>query len=50
MPDDSDSHDEHHRNAFDGYEPDVARLCKIRREEKMQKLIVVGMEALWLSV
>ena len=33
MPDDSDSHDEHHRNAFDGYEPDVARLCKIRREE-----------------
>ena len=33
MSDDSDSHDEHHRNAFDGYEPNVARLCKIRREE-----------------
>ena len=33
MSDDSDSHDEPHRNAFDGYEPNVARLCKIRREE-----------------
>ena len=27
VSDDSDSNDEHHCNAFDGYEPNVARLC-----------------------
>ena len=45
MPDDSDSHDEQHRNAFDGYEPDVAS-CARYVANKMQNLIVVGLKAL----
>ena len=45
MSDDSDSHDEHHCNAFDGYEPNVAS-CARYVVKKMQNLIVVGMEAL----